>query len=369
MGTQDNAQATQSARMNLIGDGISAGTSLVGGLIGMGIQQAENEKNRKWSSEEAAKARLENFEYGEFAANAADRRQRNQYWDLYSPEAYMLQLQKAGLSPSLIGGTPPSGGSATGQQGGGASGAGAPQAGYASSAQAMIGGAGLAQMASQVDLNKALANEANAKAKTEEGKQIAQLLQNEMQEMTNTKYKHQFGILNLVNWTDNGKPASLFDWAKNSENFNAFKNQVWKACNDGGISESMYKTEETTQTLRNYYEGIQKYETNLTTLANIGAENEFYTSLTKALNTEDFINLSVQDAKAKLKASVETNNLTEEQKGAWNRLLNRMEDGTTKDILIVCGLMINNALTNYNAPTIINRRTNNNITAGNNIQN
>lgn len=96
-----------------------------------------------------------NYSYGESAARRADQRQRAQYWDLYSPQAKLKQFQEAGLSPSLMygmSGTGGAGGTATGAMGTGAGG----QHGFGMAVD-------LSQM-SQIKLNDALANKANADA-------------------------------------------------------------------------------------------------------------------------------------------------------------------------------------------------------------
>lgn len=67
--------------------GINAGTSVANTLI----NQAFAEKNRK-----------RNFHYNEKAADNADKRQRKQYEDLYSPQAMLDQYAAAGLSPSMM---------------------------------------------------------------------------------------------------------------------------------------------------------------------------------------------------------------------------------------------------------------------------
>lgn len=56
----------------------------------------------------ADRAREKNFQTNERAAENADKRQRAQYQDLYSPQALMNQYQAAGLSPSIMmsGGAP-----------------------------------------------------------------------------------------------------------------------------------------------------------------------------------------------------------------------------------------------------------------------
>ena len=63
-----------------------------------------------------------NFKFNEMSAKNADKRQRQQYWDLYSPKALLEQYKAAGLSPSMMmsGGAPTVGqSSAQGNQGAG----------------------------------------------------------------------------------------------------------------------------------------------------------------------------------------------------------------------------------------------------------
>lgn len=66
---------------------ISAGASTINGISG----QVFAEKNRE-----------KNYDWNEKAAEQADKRQRRQYHDLYSPSAMMKQYAAAGLSPSLM---------------------------------------------------------------------------------------------------------------------------------------------------------------------------------------------------------------------------------------------------------------------------
>ena len=73
-------------------------------LIQAGASIANNIITNAWASHH----RKKNYEYNEMAARQADMRQRQQYWDLYSPKALMGQYAAAGLSPSLMmsGGAP-----------------------------------------------------------------------------------------------------------------------------------------------------------------------------------------------------------------------------------------------------------------------
>ena len=66
--------------------------------------------------------RAANFKFNEMSAKNADKRQRQQYWDLFSPKALLEQYKAAGLSPSMMmsGGAPAVGqSSAQGNQGAG----------------------------------------------------------------------------------------------------------------------------------------------------------------------------------------------------------------------------------------------------------
>ena len=94
-------------------------------IIGGGVQAGLGALNNYWSERLQSQARLENYKYGEMAAENADRRTRALYNDYYSPAALLKQYQEAGLSPSLMfGGTPGQGGM-SGAQGTGANGPGA----------------------------------------------------------------------------------------------------------------------------------------------------------------------------------------------------------------------------------------------------
>lgn len=333
--------------------------AVAGGMIGGIMNSAQNYETYWYNKELAEQARAENFKYNEMAADNADKRQRAQFADLYSIPAQMQQLKDAGLSPSLMyGGTPSPGGMATGQQGGGANGIPAPT--YMPNSNVMAA-ASLANSVASANLMQAQAKEANAKANNLDKDSTIKELEANLKQMSNAVYESENAIFTAVNWTnEDGTPTSLFDMAEDSKDFAQFKDKVWNASERGGVDEKWYRNEKTTEQLRQYFENTRKFGTNLTTLQNIEATNKFNTSLTNALNTPEFIKLSTNDAIQKLKASVETNDLTTQQKGAWNRLLNKMEDGTTKDILIVGAMILNNALSNYHMPNMQNKTFNTN---------
>lgn len=76
---------------------VSAGIGASSSLLNYGLQRRLLAEQRK-----------ENFNYNEKAAENADKRQRAQYNDLYSPKALLGQYAAAGLSPSMMlsGGAP-----------------------------------------------------------------------------------------------------------------------------------------------------------------------------------------------------------------------------------------------------------------------
>lgn len=96
-----------------------------------------------------------NFLLNEQAANNADMRARQQYYDMYSISAQMRELKKAGLSPSLLYGDAPGVQGANGAQGAGASGL-----------AAMFGSGGAQGTLAQNELMQAEAKKANAEADT-----------------------------------------------------------------------------------------------------------------------------------------------------------------------------------------------------------
>lgn len=114
------------------------------------------------------RARQKNYEMNEKAAKEADKRQRAQYNDLYSPEAMLQQYRAAGLSPSMMmsGGAPVVGGTAAGSQGG--TSGGYPSAGKNGSSNPLIA-LQMEEIKSQIEKNKADANKSNAEADTESG--------------------------------------------------------------------------------------------------------------------------------------------------------------------------------------------------------
>lgn len=77
------------------------GNSMLGGVSQFGSNMFSSWFNNFLAEQRENRAREANYKYNEMAAKEADKRQRAQYKDLYSPQAQMQQLQEAGLSPSI----------------------------------------------------------------------------------------------------------------------------------------------------------------------------------------------------------------------------------------------------------------------------
>ena len=101
------------------------GNSMFGGIGQFGSNMFSSWFNNFLAEQRENRAREANYKYNEMAAKEADKRQRAQYNDLYSPKAQMQQLQEAGLSPSIYASGGMAGKSGAGAiMGGGASGVG-----------------------------------------------------------------------------------------------------------------------------------------------------------------------------------------------------------------------------------------------------
>lgn len=154
---------------------IDVGAATIGGTaISSGMSAVTGPFTAYLQHKYAKEDRAENFTYQEMAARAADMRQRKQWEDMYSFSAQMRELEKAGLSPSLMfsGNMPGAGGSATGQQGGGAQG---PVTGSLSPIADFSAFASLGPALAQVEKSQADARLANTQADALEGKNAAGL--------------------------------------------------------------------------------------------------------------------------------------------------------------------------------------------------
>lgn len=290
---------------------IGAAGSIIGGF-------ANNYAARKRAEQD----RLQNFMYGEQAANAADERFRKQYLDLFSPSAQMKQLKEAGLSPALAYGNMSGSGGATAPQGGGAGGVQAPY--YPTTALE----------AAQIGLIQAQTKNVNEDTITTE-------IQNGINKLKSSTFGKQWKLVNTTYYGNENGVLSWSDLAKSSNDFNEFQNKVTEILKSSDPEMEIYvKSEEGQKTLRNLYEDNKQFENEISVLANSKENADLMLKITNLLNNNQFAKLNAKGQVKQLEQLVESAELTKEQKGAMNRLIDKMGHSTTSDILLVLMMIL-----------------------------
>lgn len=275
----------------------------------------------------ADRARQKNYETNEKAADNADKRQRKQYQDLYSPQAMIEQYKAAGLSPSMMmsGGQSAVGGSAAGNMSGGAGG------GYPSA------GNGIAGL--QGELMKA--NIENIKADTE-SKQTNTAVTNiekQLKELELGKMDKEFTILNL-NLMQGNKAVTYRELANESENFDGFVAKVREALKYDSGNLHTINSELGQDILRSIYTANKTLNSDIAVLSTNEVSAKFQESITNWLNSEGYAEQNARTAVQQLRTIAAEGELTEQQKNAWNNLLDKLGEGTMKDVLIVLAMVL-----------------------------
>lgn len=308
------------------------GGATIGGLFGI----AQNILANRMQSE----ARKENYKYGEIAAENADKRTRALYADFYSPQALVKQYQEAGLSPSLMfGGTPGQGG-VSGAQGAGATGLGTPFM-----PASLLEGAQIANLAAQT--NKTKAETQNIQADTD-----LKLLDKTWNEMRNNEKSIDFQLTTtyLTN-KETGEKYSLFELANNCNSYEQFIEETRKKMTSSGLDEmiKMTGTEAGQKAMRNIFYEANKFETEIETLSMEGVSAKFQKQIMSCLQQKDFAEQNAETAVKQLKAAGEAADLSAEQKGAWNRILDKLQrkNSTVADYIIVASMILNQAASHW----------------------
>lgn len=304
------------------------------GLFGMGLNAGIGLINNRLAEQQATAAREANYHYGELAAQNADTRTRALYKDLYSPKALMKQYKEAGLSPSMMfGGTPGQGGMA-GAQGTGT--AGQPTAYMPIS---LMEGAQLEMLKAQAEKTKAETE--NVKANTEKTN-----VEKEYQDLINGPLKDKVEILTTHYTDEQGNETSLFEIANNYYTFEGFLDAI----KNYGIGKDQAQIEE----LKSIYMATHYMRRDIITLSQETVSNNFQLSIIRAMEAEGFADWNAKAAIGYLKANVQTAELTETQKEAWNNLISKLgkEGSTTRDIIVVLGMILNQAASNWHMPNI-----------------
>ena len=299
--------------------GLGAGIQGIFNLATSGINNAMAEKRE-------AKAREENYKYGEMAADAADTRTRNLYEDLYSPAAKMNQIRDAGLSPALFGDIAGAGGAGqAGAQGSGASGVNPHTYGVDPISMA------------DIHLKESQAKNLDADTENKETENKIKNLENQIKEIDFEKY--QIENLALTMSVDyNGERMSLYEYAEHCTSYENFIHNLKKAQVPSNIVNSEYGQ----NTLREIYKARNQFSRDIAVLSEEETNAKFYESIARELKSKGFAELNAKEAISQLNANIETNNLTESQKEAWNNMIDKLgaKNSTLRDIVVVLGLIL-----------------------------
>lgn len=293
--------------------------------------------NNAWADARAREDRAQNYMYNEMAAQNADKRTRALYEDYYSPEALMRQYNEAGLSPSLMfGGTPGQGGMA-GAKGNGASG---PQTPFMPLSAIEIAQIGLVR----AETEKTKAETANVKQDTinKQAQELWQTYVNE-QKLIETRITTK-SFLN-----DKGEYTSLFELANTSYDYDNFLKNV-KSIKDDELQGDI-STEEGQKVLRSIFLNANRMERDIKVLSEEGVNADFQKSVLETLSKEGFAQQNATTCIKQLEAAAEVADLTKEQRGAWNNIIEslRKKNSTVADIIIVMSMIFNQAASHWNA--------------------
>lgn len=291
-------------------------------LIGSVASYMMNHYANSQAEKSAERSRQQNFAFGEMAANAADKRFRKQYLDFFSPKAQLKQLKDAGLSPSVMYQGGAGAGGATAPQGGGAGGLQAPY--YPTTALE----------AAQIGLIQAQTNNVNEDT-------IATEIQNGINKLKATTYANQWNLINSTFFGDENGVLSWNDLAQNCKDYNEFQTKVTEILKNSAPEMEIYvKSEEGQKTLRNMYEDYKKFDNEISVLAYSKANTDLMLKITNLLNNQNFAELSADAQLKQLSQIIESEELTTLQKGAMNRLINKMGKSTTTDIMLVLMMIL-----------------------------
>lgn len=289
--------------------------SMIGSNIGAGLR--------------ADKDRQQNYTYNELSAENAYARQRELYEDFYSPSALVRQYQEAGLSPALMfGGAPGQGGSS------------APQGNGAGGIQTPYYPVNLME-ALQAKLLEAQVNKTNEEAKNIATDTARQDIQKGIEKLAAGQYESEWTLLNST-WVDGeGKESSLFELARESYTYNEFMEHIKNNNTDPSIREAA-QTEAGQKILRQIYMGANEFTRNILVLSEEGIKASFQQEIIKALEDQNFADLNAQAAVQALRTQISTQDLTEQQKRAWNALLEHFgEKGSTgRNIALILGMIL-----------------------------
>lgn len=291
-----------------------------------------------WLGERRENRAVERDYYlSERAADKAAQRQGEMYERFFSPQALMQQYNAAGLSPGLMmGGTP-------GSSMGGSS---APQGGAAMQPSTFMPIDVLGQIA-QLENLKANTKKTNAEADKIEEDTKGSELQNKWQEMMNEEKWQGWKIFSEHHQRNgDGAPISLTDLAQECEDWEEFR----EATRSLGYGNSEYEI----NALKQIYTNSLRLGRDISIIQGEKGNAEFNLKVLEALDKKDFADANAESIVQYLRQNVETNKLTEQQKQAWNNLLEEVgkRSKTAKQVLLVIGMMLDKVMSEYRLPGI-----------------
>ena len=304
---------------------------MLGTLLGIGASFGGNLFNNFLSGQRAEEDRARNHYYNELAADAADRRTRLLYSDIYSPQAQMKMIREAGLSPSIYyGGTPGQGGM-SGAQGGGSN----IQTPYMP--VSLLEGAQLKQIMAETEKTKA--ETANISKDTD-----LKILQEEWQKMSNSQYKTEFTLLNTGYQMPDGSTQSYYDIAGHYYTYDKFIEACKEAAKNAGDQEAItsLNSEQGQRTMRTIYKARHEFSKELAELKYEEYNANFQRAILDCLNKKGFAEQNAETALKELEAAAETADLTKEQKASFNHFIEKLRktNSTTADIVIILSMLV-----------------------------
>lgn len=323
--------------------------------IGAAAQAGLGALNNFFGAEAAAEARRQNYQYNEWAAQNADARTRRLYNDLYSPSAQLRQLEAAGMSPSVF--YQGSGSQGTsGAQGQGTAGQATPYMPIS-----MIEGAQMARMVAETENIKADTKLKESEKELTDVTTLVKNIERDFQSMNYFRNQNDYKMLTTRFEDENGELLDITfnSLANDSSNFEEFSKKVLSYNYDDDRNQ-IFRSEQGQNFLREIYKNCKRLEPELKNLSlsndaidksNQSKDEEikllkWENQLVEAMKNAGFADMNAKAAIKFLEAQIQSSELTEMQKGAWNRLINNMKDGTMKDIVIVLGMILGQQMQN-----------------------
>lgn len=321
-----------------MGDIFGAG-QLGSTAMNIGANAIFTQYNNIKAAEREAEARRQNYLYGELAAQNAHLRTMDLYNKLYSPKAQLQQLKDAGLSPSLFYGD---GGGISGQAGAQGTGASGVNPNVFGIPNADLGN--LAMNMAQIEQIRAATENTKADtAKKQEETQNVEL-DNARKKLENSQFADEYEVLHAWYANEDGSSTSLTELAERSETFDEFLQKARTYAKDIHYTDTYGKeselqriltTENGVKALRNIYRDSYKVSKDIAEFTREQVSSEFAIKVTNALNDADYAKTNAKTIIAKLRAENIEANLTDDQKGAFDRIIRRFEDGEARDLAVV----------------------------------